>query len=171
MRKSSPSIAKNGNVRKADSYREAWARVKAATENEFFIEAAAIIESIISDRLQSYLVRQHDFPARMKTGWHYTLHKLIEKTIECASAIGDENGKCILQRIDEWRRQRNEVIHSLVQSDPGEPTISVESFLNKAKHCCVEGSELARLISEWCKRQSQCTAGKCLSAETGELVP
>ena len=52
MRKSKTlekSIA--GNASKYYSYREAWTRIKLAQENGFYLEAIAIQESIISDRL------------------------------------------------------------------------------------------------------------------------
>ena len=41
----------SGNVNKYEAYREAWSRIKFAQENHFFLEAIAIQESIISDRL------------------------------------------------------------------------------------------------------------------------
>ena len=45
------------NTAKYESYTEAWRRIKAAQEKEFFLEAIVIEESIISDRLVSYLSR------------------------------------------------------------------------------------------------------------------
>ncbi len=45
----------NGNVAKYLSYREAWARIKLARRQGFFLEAVTIDESIISDRLLSFL--------------------------------------------------------------------------------------------------------------------
>lgn len=63
-----PKPAQKGNVAKAASYREAKARIKAAKEQHFYIEAIAIIESIISDRILSYLHGAHNFPPRTKNG-------------------------------------------------------------------------------------------------------
>ena len=51
IRKSKASPAVKGNVRKANSYREAWARIKLARRQGFFLEAVTIEESIIFDRL------------------------------------------------------------------------------------------------------------------------
>jgi hypothetical protein len=45
-----------GNVVKYLSYREAWTRIKQAQEQGFYLEAVTLEESIITDRLISYLV-------------------------------------------------------------------------------------------------------------------
>lgn len=45
-----------GNAAKFWSYREAWTRIKQAQEQGFYLEAVTIEESIISDRLMSYLI-------------------------------------------------------------------------------------------------------------------
>ena len=58
MRKSQTSDkAIIGNAEKFEAYREAWSRIKLAQENHFFLEAITIQESIISDRLISFLSR------------------------------------------------------------------------------------------------------------------
>ena len=40
MRKSRPTTSKRGNVRKADSFEEAWSRINHATKSGFYLEAA-----------------------------------------------------------------------------------------------------------------------------------
>ena len=45
-----------GNRCKYLSYREAWARIKQAQQQQFFLEAVTLEESIITDRLICYLV-------------------------------------------------------------------------------------------------------------------
>ncbi len=55
MKKSTPPAnGVTGNAAKYESYREAWSRIDAACENQFFLEAITIEESIISDRIISY---------------------------------------------------------------------------------------------------------------------
>ena len=49
-----PEEPVNGNASKHYSYREAWARIRLAQQHGFFLEAIAIQESIITDRLIGY---------------------------------------------------------------------------------------------------------------------
>ncbi len=44
------------NTAKYLSYAEAWRRIKSANEREFYFEVVTLCESIISDRLLSYLL-------------------------------------------------------------------------------------------------------------------
>jgi len=67
-----------GNVAKYLSYREAWSRIKTAQEHGFYLEAVTLEESIIADRLISYLVgvkaiKRADAPYR-----HQGFAKLIQ---------------------------------------------------------------------------------------------
>ncbi len=78
-RKSTKSVSKKGNVPKADSYREAWARIELAQKDGFYIEVASIVESILSDRLLSYLHGAHKFPLRNKKGWNWSFKKLLDE--------------------------------------------------------------------------------------------
>lgn len=151
MRKSLPSPAKKGNVAKADSYREAKARIKSAKEHHFYIEATAIIESIISDRILSYLHGAHDFPLKTKNGWDHSLNNLTEKVREYDELLNDE-GENVWNLIDTWRRKRNKVVHNLVRSDPGTPTLLVDDFLEKARESCETGEALANAVVNWNKR-------------------
>jgi hypothetical protein len=57
MRKSRiPDQVLKGNAAKYLSYRQAWARIGAAQGHGFYLEAVTIVESVITDRLISYLV-------------------------------------------------------------------------------------------------------------------
>lgn len=151
MRKSEPTKATRGNVAKADSYNEARARIKSAKENGFYIEAVAIMESIVCDRILSYLHTVHDFPLRTKKDWHHNMSNLV-KEVRSRTTLTDQEGRCIWDLLDKWRRQRNEIVHRLVRSDPGEPTLPVDEFLETAKECCKHGEELVKHVINWNKR-------------------
>lgn len=59
FRKSKPRAANatKGDEAKFLSYAEAWARIRAVRKHGFFLEAVTIQESIISDRLSSFVVK------------------------------------------------------------------------------------------------------------------
>ena len=48
------SVPINGNVPKAKAYRLAWERIEKSIESDYPLEAIAIEESILSDRLNSF---------------------------------------------------------------------------------------------------------------------
>jgi len=50
---------KNSNIRKYLSYKEAYSRMDKAIKNGFYFEAITIQESILSDRLLSFVVSKN----------------------------------------------------------------------------------------------------------------
>jgi hypothetical protein len=80
-----------GNVEKYDSYREAWARIRQAQDSGFFLEAITIQESIISDRLISFLSRpgaSHSFINSSDKKKFLSLNELIQAwKKECSEEI------------------------------------------------------------------------------------
>ena len=51
--------------------------------------------------------------------------------------------------VDEWRKERNAIVHGIVKSNPGEPTQNIQSFLARAERAANEGKSLARAVSDW----------------------
>jgi len=144
----------NGNVTKFDSYREAWARIKLSQDEGFYLEAIAIEESILTDRLVSFLTRPDcQTPIKKNNKGRYpsfgNLIKLLSDDIGEPLAIGEFEDICV--SLDEWREKRNQAVHALVASDPGSPTIPVDAFLNEAKEAADLGAELAMAVSGWHK--------------------
>ncbi len=147
MRKSRPTTAKRGNVRKADSFKEAWSRINHATKSGFYLEAAAIQESIIFDRLLAYLHRTCDFPLMTARNRHHSLSDLIKQLRKTVMASQNAEMLELASELDTWRETRNRTIHSIVRSAPGTPTQAVDDFLARAKACAVSGAKLARRVS------------------------
>ncbi|KAM3099670.1 hypothetical protein ACKFKG_02930 [Phormidesmis sp. 146-35] len=145
-----------GNARKFESYREAWSRIKLAQESHFFLEAITIQESIISDRLVSFLSRptaSKPFP-QIKNGRFPSLHQLIQHwRSEFPDAIQSGSYLDLIDAVNQWRLTRNEAIHAIVKSEPGEPTQPVDLFLQKAKEAAEEGESLTKEVCKWCKRE------------------
>jgi hypothetical protein len=148
-----PSKEIAGNVSKYESYREAWSRIKLAQENHFFLEAITIQESIISDRLISFLSRPESPKplSKKKNGQFPSFSQLIQ---HWRSEFSDTSVACpdLIDAVDQWRRIRNEAIHAIVKSDPGEPTQPIELFLQKAKEAAEEGERLTKEVCKWCKK-------------------
>jgi hypothetical protein len=66
------------NAAKYFSYREAWGRIKRAIGHGFYLEAVTLEESIMSDRLISYLCRIQILEADEKTE-RKNFNELIQK--------------------------------------------------------------------------------------------
>jgi hypothetical protein len=158
VRKSIPPVSSvTGNAAKYESYREAWSRIDAACESQFFLEAITIEESIISDRIISYLSRPSS-PNPLKPkgkGRRYPgfarLIDDLQTDVGGPVSQGDFGDLCT--ELHQWRDNRNTAIHAIVQSDPGTPTYPIESFLSDAKVCAEKGKELARAVCAWHKSQ------------------
>jgi hypothetical protein len=135
------------------SYREAWDRINAAIKLEFYFEAITLCESIISDRLLSYV--HGEIPAE-KVHVRTSLQKLITSWRKHAgTALLNEQGCDLGKQLDAWREDRNHVVHGLVKSHPGTPTKDVADFISLAKKTAVTGKRLAREISAWHRKQLQ----------------
>lgn len=93
LKSTPPSRKPSGKARKYLSYREAWTRIKVAQEQGFYLEAVTLVESIISDRLVSYLVSVGETDV---TGGYVSLHRLIRRWRErvprrssiCRASVG-----------------------------------------------------------------------------------
>lgn len=153
-KKSNPSDKiVNGNVNKYYSYREAMTRIKLAIENGYYFEAITIEESILCDRLLSYLIGTQNFPMKedenifrgSKTNLGNLLN-LLKKSHP--KPINIKNYLDMHEAIDNWRKKRNECIHSIVKSFPGKPTINIDDFLFLAKETSIEGKNLCKVIQQ-----------------------
>lgn len=157
MRKSQTSDkAIIGNAEKFEAYREAWSRIKLAQENHFFLEAITIQESIISDRLISFLSRPTapKILARNKRGKLPSFGSLIKDywREEFPDPLKSGVYPDLIGSVDKWRITRNQAVHAIVKSEIDESSQSIDVFLQKAKESAEEGERLAREICKWCKK-------------------
>lgn len=89
-------------------YRAAYARVNEAIEKGFYLEAISIIESLISDRLESrvsYLIGK-DFSFKELGSLIVKIKK--EETDSMLLLI-------VTNRLDEWRIDRNRALHEMAK--------------------------------------------------------
>jgi hypothetical protein len=96
-----PSIAKA----KAILFREAFRRIDRAIAKGFHLEAIAIVESLICDRIESTISL-----VTTKESYPDTLGPLLSQ-LRKLSVYPDE----LIHEIDSWRRDRNLVMHQMVK--------------------------------------------------------
>ena len=135
------------NIPKYLSYTKAWERINSALEAGFHLEAITIEESIISDRLLSYVLGvAPSSKAHKKSG----LGELINHWRKHAGdSLIKPDGSDLGKITDEWRKKRNKAVHGLVKSAPGTSTMAPDDFFELARQAAEEGKKLAREIQNW----------------------
>jgi len=145
------TMSTKANQKKYLSYKEAFARINTAIAQRFFLEAITIEESIICDRMISYLHYKYAviFSEKDMTSNKTTMGSLI-------ILWGKEEPVCMPCKdyhnlrgdIDEWRKQRNTILHTMTKSFPGKPTKNVKDFMQDAQQAAKTGKKLARALCE-----------------------
>lgn len=140
------------NANKYFSYREAWGRIRKAQGHGFYLEAVTLEESIIADRLISFLIRSGvvQADARVERQGFGQLVQLWVKSVP--DPIPTKYSADLRLSIDEWRKGRNEVIHGMAKSVPCSDHKDPLDFLSKAKAVAVKGEVLALDVSSWCRK-------------------
>lgn len=130
-------------MQKHDTYKEAFARIKHAIDQHFFIEAIAIQEAIISDRLRSHLEYHKKLPKDDK------FHSLLR---EWRALNGDGKKLTVSidlpELLDLWREQRNNAIHGIVAKES-----HVDMFLENAESAAKIGLKLTRTLCDWHQKE------------------
>ncbi|MEA5571315.1 hypothetical protein [Calothrix sp. UHCC 0171] len=145
------------NIRKYESYKYGFERIKLAIEEEFFLEAIIYAESIISDRLLNHLVYRQTMSENVEKlpSIKTSLAELIKQWKKIDGQVPWKEREDLTEDIDKWRCQRNECAHSLAKSNPGNPTKPVKEFINLARESAVEGKILAQYICAWTQQQKR----------------
>lgn len=103
-----------------------------AMKNGYYIEAIALMESAICDRMEStlnYMCQDENFS-------YSTLGKLVD------NARGKTYfSKDLLDSIQDWSKKRNDAIHEMVKLQP-ENNISFQEHYDTLKSCAEEGLAL-----------------------------
>lgn len=146
----------SGNEAKFLSYREAWARIKVAIRQGFFLEAVTIEESIVSDRMLSFLEKS----CGVVLGGHSlnnTSKEWLKHAKERFSADSDEgrNAQDLFTQLNAWREHRNKVVHGIVKSRVARLDDHIDNFLDGAAAAAVEGENIARAIDRWVAKNSK----------------
>jgi hypothetical protein len=146
----------SGNEAKYYAYKEAWARIKQSIKQGYYLEAVTIEESILSDRMASFIIKAS--VTSLSNGTVFKFHNLIgawfklAKTFCCSDddllAIDDLHRRIVL-----WSKHRNDIVHGIVKSKVGHKDDHVTNFLREALAAAIEGESLAKAVSSWCSRQ------------------
>ena len=97
-------------------YGNAISRINNAIEHRYPLEAIALIESMLADRLEARLAHlHHQSPAKRNLS---TLGKLTDELSNKASKEGDE-AKYIYEEVKTWANRRNEALHEMVKLAEG----------------------------------------------------
>lgn len=132
---------------RGELYRGAMRQLKKAVASEFYIEAVALCESIISDRLESRLslLNNHSLESRRQR----SLHALLKYLISIESPKSYPEITAIYHAIEKWRTKRNRAVHNAVKLSDGESLETWEIRYSEIKAAAFEGRTLAnRLIAE-----------------------
>ena len=141
-----------GNANKYFSYSEAWVRIKKAHGSGFYLEAVTLEESIIADRLVSFLVCVGEIQAESRVE-KCSFGQLIQLwTKRVPQPIPVEYFPDLRLAVDDWRKHRNRVVHGMVKSMPGTQHGDVLDFLKEAEFVAFQGETLALAVSDWVKK-------------------
>ena len=140
---------------KKERYTEAFARIDSSISSEHYFEAITIEESILSDRIASFLdsmdLLKSDELHRQSFASLITLWKFA--VLSPGGAIW-EPCEGLIEEVDAWRKRRNKYVHGLVRFPHQKANIpTTKEFLYGAKDAAVKGKELSRSVSNWRSRQ------------------
>ena len=140
------------NANKYFSYGEAWVRVKKSRGSGFYLEAVTLEESIIADRLVSFLVCVGEIQAESRVE-KCSFGQLIQLwTKRVPQPIPIQYFPDLRSAVDEWRKHRNRVVHGMVKSMPGAQHSDVLDFLKEAEFVAFQEEALAHAVSDWVKK-------------------
>lgn len=144
------------NTTKYESYAEAWRRMKAATDAGFYLEAIAIQESMIFDRIRSFVEHVSSIEIKDKTPYS-TLIVHLESALKKDAKKEQrwDNDPDLIERLRNWGDRRNRAVHRIVRSKPGTPTQPIDEFLMEAQETAEQGAKLAREVSDWFRKQKK----------------
>ncbi|MFP5229566.1 MAG: hypothetical protein ACLGXA_18285 [Acidobacteriota bacterium] len=138
------------NTAKYLSYREAWRRINAAITDGYFFEAVTLCESIISDRLLSYV---RGVSPSSKATIRTSFATLITEWRKLAGTFPVHQTTDLGEAIDRWRVGRNAVVHGMTKSMPDTATHELQSYMKRVEEAARSGAALARAVSNWHRRQ------------------
>jgi hypothetical protein len=136
----SPEMAK---VR-YELYRGATGRIKSAIESGYWIEAIALSESVIADRLEARISLLNDYTdASRRLG---TIGSLVRRLISTEKHEGYEALHSLYLQIIQWSHLRNKAIHNAVKVSEDDNIESWESRYAALEHTARTGYELFKML-------------------------
>jgi hypothetical protein len=122
-------------------YKSSFSWIAKSIDEGYYLEAISIVESLVADRLESYLPFLFDKDFSFKT-----LGELIQAIRSDKSGKTDEVLRSlVLNDLDEWRKDRNKAAHEMVKIEDGKK-VSWEERVKINKTVAEIGLELVRKI-------------------------
>lgn len=124
-------------------YKQAYSRINDATKQGFYLEAITIIESLVSDRLESRLsfLKGCDFSFK-------TLGGLIKESRK--TETDSELRWLVDQDLDKWRNDRNKALHEMAKIADGDSS-TWEERVKGIIPVAMAGLKILRAIDKRCK--------------------
>ena len=147
------TVKATGNVRKYKSYRLAFEMIEEGIAGNCPLQAIAVEESVMSDRLWAALN-----VTKEKGGKHETLGKALTawralKKKELPTPF-DAEAESMYEELQRWWDTRSRFIHGIVKSFRGEgPQMTAIKFRQGAMSAAKLGKELARSVCNWSSKQ------------------
>lgn len=155
-----------GNQAKYQSWRLAHERMQTAIAAGFPLEAVAIAESLVTDRLLSFV----NFYGAGFNADKTTLHPVAEKAARiCQEATHDAQGKALALRAQAWAKDRNAVLHAIAKSAQGTgPQIAADAFVVHAQAVAQRGLVLVKDIKAWHGQQVRASRNAGADSQVGK---
>lgn len=155
------------NKLKYESYKVANNLLKEAKEHQDLprcIAAIAISESIITDRLESYLNKKSPtiFFHKGKPRYHVSATEMVK---ECLKHFPNHNvyinsklfekieSKNLFEDIISWLKSRNVICHDFVKVESTQQPKTMKEFHLAAINVAEDGIKYTKLITKWHKQQ------------------
>ena len=136
------------NTPKYLSYKLAHEKIVRAIDNGFPLEAIAICESMITDRLLSY-ANHHGGkldPSKATLGQVINRIRKLHTDLAGTDPLGDD----LLAKASDWAASRNHALHAIAKSGQGHgPKISAAEFDEFAMATAQDGHDLLKQIKSW----------------------
>jgi len=114
--------------------RAAISRYNYSMEQGFYLEATTLIESLLSDRLESRLGQLTKIPINFDT-----IGQLLKKLNKVETDIELKN--IMNKKLSIWCGQRNATVHQAVKIEMGKKKVWAE-FLEDSKRTAIEGRKI-----------------------------
>lgn len=138
--RSRPDSAPNIRIERNNLLKFCHFRLKEALRDGYFLEAIALIDSIMTDRLESILARSLQASPKFRT-----LGEAVKDVQKLDIELVDSE---LLDDLTKWTWKRNRWLHEMARIPEGE-ILGVHLRLHKAKEAALEGKALlARLKRE-----------------------
>lgn len=145
-------MAYNKEVGRAryELYRGAHRRLKQALSLGFWIEAIALCESMISDRLESRIshLNNHESEARR----HQVLGGLVNRLKSTEKKRGYEAIHALYEEVRLWNAERNRAIHHAVKISDGEEFRKWDERYAELEQVARSGADIVKRLSDELKR-------------------